>query len=118
MPRTLIPTPDRDFDPTEVAVPWKIWRDLGHRVVFATPQGREAAADPRMVTGKGLGPLAPVLRADANGQAAYAAARQSIEFRHPIAYRDIAAVEGDARFLPGGHAPGLKAYLWPPGVRA
>jgi protease I len=111
MARILIPIPDRDFDPTEVAVPWKIWRDLGHRIVFATPEGREGAADPRMVTGKGLGLLAPVLRADANGQAAYAAVRKSIEFRHPIAYRDIAAVDVDALFLPGGHAPGMKVYL-------
>jgi protease I len=111
MAKILVPIPDRDFDPTEVAVPWKIWRDLGHRIVFATPQGRQAAADPRMVTGEGLGVLAGVLRADANGRAAYAAVRESIEFRHPIAYRDIAAVEADALFLPGGHAPGMKVYL-------
>jgi protease I len=111
MAKILVPIPDRDFDPTEVGVPWKIWRDLGHRIVFATPQGRQAAADPRMVTGEGLGVLAGVLRADANGRAAYAAVAESIEFRHPIAYRDIAAVEVDALFLPGGHAPGMKVYL-------
>jgi protease I len=111
MARILIPIPDSDFDPTEVAVPWKIWRDLGHRIVFATPHGRQASADPRMVTGAGLGPLARVLRADGNGRAAYAAVRESIEFRHPIAYRDIAAVDVDALFLPGGHAPGMKVYL-------
>jgi protease I len=118
MARILIPIPDRDFDPTEVAVPWKIWRDLGHRLVFATPDGRAGEADPRMLTGKGLGPLAPVLRADANGRAAYAAVRQSIEFRHPIAYRDMAAAEVDALFLPGGHAPGMKVYLESQEVRA
>jgi protease I len=111
MARILIPIPDSDFDPTEVAVPWKIWRDLGHRIVFATPEGRAGAADARMVTGKGLGPLARVLQADANGRAAYSAVRKSIEFRHPIAYRDMGAVDVDALFLPGGHAPGMKAYL-------
>jgi len=111
MAKILIPIPDRDFDPTEVAVPWKIWRDLGHRIVFATPEGRKASADPRMVTGEGLGVLARLLRADANGRAAYAAVRKSLEFRHPIAWGDIAAVEADALFLPGGHAPGMKAYL-------
>jgi protease I len=111
MAKILIPIPHRDFDPTEVAVPWKIWRDLGHRIVFATPEGRKATADPRMVTGEGLGVLARVLRADANGRAAYAAVRKSLEFRHPIAWRDIAAVEVDALFLPGGHAPGMMAYL-------
>jgi hypothetical protein len=28
--------PDRDFDVTEVAVPWRILRDSGHQVLFAT----------------------------------------------------------------------------------
>jgi putative intracellular protease/amidase len=34
--RVLLPLPDRDFDVTEVAVPWAILRDAGHQVVFAT----------------------------------------------------------------------------------
>src|SRR5438128_1927324 len=34
--RVLMPLPDRDFDTTEVAVPWKLLRDRGHDVVFAT----------------------------------------------------------------------------------
>jgi hypothetical protein len=34
--RVLLPIPDRDFDVTEVAVPWRILRDAGHEVVFAT----------------------------------------------------------------------------------
>ena len=33
----LIPIPDRDFDPTEVAVSWQMVTRAGHRVVFATP---------------------------------------------------------------------------------
>jgi hypothetical protein len=41
-------------------------RDHGHRVVFATPSGRTARADPKMVTGEGLGTLSPLLKADAN----------------------------------------------------
>jgi putative intracellular protease/amidase len=36
----LIPLPDRDFDVTEVAVPWRVLRDAEHQVVFAT--GRAA----------------------------------------------------------------------------
>jgi protease I len=111
MAKILIPVPADGFDPTEVAVPWKTWRGLGHRIVFATPDGRTASADPRMVTGEGLGVLATLLRADSNGRAAYAAVRESLEFRHPIAWRDIGAVEVDALFLPGGHAPGMKPYL-------
>ena len=39
MARVWIPLPDRDFDVTEVAVPWKLLRDAGHDVVFATEHG-------------------------------------------------------------------------------
>ena len=31
----LIPLPDRDFDVTEVAVPWKLLTEAGYQVVFA-----------------------------------------------------------------------------------
>jgi len=41
----LIPIPSKDFDPTEVAVSWKVLKRLGHSVVFATPAGREGSAD-------------------------------------------------------------------------
>ena len=34
--KVLIPLPDKDFDVTEVAVPWKLLRDAGFQVVFAT----------------------------------------------------------------------------------
>jgi protease I len=50
-----MPLPDSDFDPTESGVPWCTMRDHGHNVVFATPTGRTARADPKMVTGEGLG---------------------------------------------------------------
>jgi putative intracellular protease/amidase len=45
--RVLIPLLDRDFDVTEVAVPWRVLCDAGHQVVFATEQaGTVPAADP------------------------------------------------------------------------
>jgi putative intracellular protease/amidase len=47
----LMPLPDRDFDVTEVAVPWRLLTDAGHQVVFATQNGTGApAADPRLLT--------------------------------------------------------------------
>ncbi len=50
--RVLLPLPDRDFDVTEVAVPWAILRDAGHEVVFATEKTATVpAADPRLLTG-------------------------------------------------------------------
>src|SRR5262249_13674910 len=71
MATLLMPLPDSDFDPTESGVPWRTMRDHGHNVVFATPAGRTARADPKMVTGEGLGILSPLLKADANGRSAY-----------------------------------------------
>ena len=37
--KVLMPLPERDFDPTEAAVTWKVLRDAGHTVRFATPKG-------------------------------------------------------------------------------
>jgi protease I len=111
MATVLIPLPHRDFDPTETGVPWRVLSGRGHRVVFATPDGRPASADPRMVTGTGLGVLAPLLMADANGRAAYDAMARSEAFSHPIAYADIREDEVEALLLPGGHALGMRPYL-------
>ena len=37
MATVLIPMLSKHFDPTEVAVSWKVLKRLGHSVVFATP---------------------------------------------------------------------------------
>jgi putative intracellular protease/amidase len=111
MATVLMPLPDGDFDPTESGVPWRTLRDRGHRVVFATPAGRMARADPKMVTGAGLGIFSPLLKADANGRAAYRDMEQSDAFRRPISYGEIRAADFDALMLTGGHAPGMRVYL-------
>ena len=64
MATLLMPLPDSDFDPTESGVPWCTMRDHGHNVVFATPTGRTAHADPKMESGEGLGILSPLLKAE------------------------------------------------------
>jgi len=107
----LIPLPDHDFDPTETGVAWRTLRQRGHRVAFATPEGRVAQADPRMVTGEGLGILAALMRADSNGQSAYAEMSRCDEFRHPIPYAHIRPENLDGILLSGGHAPGMREYL-------
>jgi putative intracellular protease/amidase len=53
----LVPLPDRDFDVTEVAVPWRVLTRAGHRVVFATEAGARPEADPRLLTGVLFGQL-------------------------------------------------------------
>jgi len=111
MKTVLMPLPSTDFDPTESAVPWSILSAHGHHVIFATPDGKPGQADPRMVNGNGLGLLAPVLRADANGRAAYARMITSKEFLRPIPYAEIVAANFHGLVLTGGHAQGMKPYL-------
>ena len=118
MAKILIPLPASDFDPTETGVPWRILTARGHSVSFATPEGQVAAADPVMVTGKGLGLLAPVLRANAEGRAAYAAMSESAAFRSPLSYAAIDGGAFDALLLPGGHAKGMRPYLESPILQA
>lgn len=112
--RVLIPLPRLDFDPTEAGVPWQHLVAHGHQVSFATPDGRPAAADPRMLDGHGLGPWRELLRADAHGRAAYAAMAASAAFASPRPYAQWQIDEIDALVLPGGHAPGMKEYLESP----
>ena len=111
MATILMPLPSTDFDPTESGVPWAILSAAGHRVVFATPDGKPENADKRMRDGVGLGLLAPMLRADANGQKAYAQMAASAEFLRPRSYGEVANEAYDALLLSGGHAPGMKTYL-------
>ncbi len=114
MAKILMPLPARGFDPTETGVPWRVLTERGHDVVFATPDGEPGAADPLMVTGRGLGFLAPFLRANADGQAAYAAMTASGAFRVPLPYAAIRPEDFDAILLPGGHAKGMRPYLESP----
>src|SRR3546814_20281556 len=54
MAHIFFPLPSRDFDPTEVGVTWRVLTAAGHGVSVATPDGQAAAADPIMITGRGL----------------------------------------------------------------
>jgi protease I len=113
-----MPIPSTDFDPTETGVPFAILEAAGHRVVMATPDGRPGAADPIMVTGKGLGILAPVLRANADGRSAYEAMTARAAFLSPFRWDGIRADDFDALLLPGGHAKGMRPYLESPTLQA
>lgn len=117
MARVLVPLPRHDVDPTEVGVPCAALDDAGHTLIFATPDGRLAQADPRMLTGRGLGPLAPALRADARGRAAWERTATLPSFASPLRYDQLADHDFDAMHLPGGHAPGMREYLESPEVQ-
>jgi putative intracellular protease/amidase len=124
MSTVLIPIPDRDFDPTEVAVSWRVLTRNGRRVIFATESGTPGVADDIMVTGRGLDlwSALPVLgavpiiglmlRANKDGRRAYQEMLQSAEFRHPISWAQATLDDVDALLLPGGHrARGMRSYI-------
>ncbi|OBI90998.1 type 1 glutamine amidotransferase domain-containing protein [Mycobacterium sp. 1245805.9] len=124
MGSVLIPVPDRDFDPTEVAVSWRVLTRDGHRVVFATESGTPGVADDIMVTGRGLDiwsrlPMLrslPVvglmLRANKDGREAYRDMLRSAEFQRPISWSQAGLDGIDALLLPGGHrARGMRSYI-------
>jgi protease I len=107
----VMPLPAEGFDPTESAIPWKVLTTQGVHVMFASPDGKIPSADPRMLTGEGLGTYAEQLRADANARAAHVEMRKDEAFRVPLAYAALKVADYDALVLPGGHAKEMKVYL-------
>lgn len=102
-----VPLPDRDFDVTEVAVPWTLLVEAGHRVVFATEAGATPACDPLLLTGVVFGKLGA--RPDAIE--CYRRLETAAEFAAPARWADVDLAGMDALLLPGGHAPGMRQYL-------
>ena len=124
MAKVLMPIPSRDFDPTEVAVSWKVLTGMGHQVVFATPDGHPGEADRIMLDGIGLDPWSRVpglrqlrliglmLRANADARRAYRSMEEGTDFRSPSRWSDLRADDFDELVLPGGHrARGMRPYL-------
>src|SRR3954465_10442895 len=124
MATVLIPIPDKDFDPTEVAVSWQVLTGRGHFVVFSTESGRPGVADDIMVSGRGLDVWSKMpglsglvgvgrfLRANGDARGADTQMLQSAEFQHPIAWTDAGLNDVDALLLAGGHrARGMRSYV-------
>jgi putative intracellular protease/amidase len=124
MGTVLIPIPDRDFDPTEVAVSWQVLRANGHRIVFATESGAPGVADDIMVSGRGLdfwsalpvlGAITVVgrmLRANRDARRAYQDMLASAEYQHPSGWTETTLDGIDGLLLPGGHrARGMRSYI-------
>jgi putative intracellular protease/amidase len=92
--QVLVPLPDRDFDTTEVAVPWRLLTDAGHTVTFATEAGGQAPAC--------AGPEAVSF---------YRQLAASPSFADPVSWQTVEVGRFDGLLLPGGHAPGMRQYL-------
>src|SRR5882757_5855286 len=122
--RVLVPLPARDFDPSEAAVCWRVLDNAGHAVRFATPDGRPAAADDMMLTGRGLDPWGAIpllrnfpligllMRANRDARQAYAGMILDPNYLAPQRWDAVDASAFDGLLLPGGHrARGMRDYL-------
>ena len=108
MATVLVPLPDRDFDTTEVAVPWRLLTDAGHTVVFATEHGGKApATDPLLLSGV----VFKMLGAAREAKKFYAELLEDDRFNNPIAWSNLRPADYDGLVLPGGHAKGMRQYL-------
>ena len=105
--RVIIPLPDRDFDTTEVSIPWKHFVEAGLDVTYSTETGKMGQTDPRLLTGVIFGQLG----AKPDAIAAYRELEKIEAFRHPIPYESIDTQEYDLLLLSGGHAKGMRQYL-------
>ena len=105
MATVFMPLPDRDFDLTESAVPWRALTDAGHEVVFGTETGAQAACDPSLIEGVPFDSL----KATPDAIEHYRAMAESPAFRSPALWD--ALDDADALWLTGGHGPGMKQYL-------
>ena len=109
--KIVIPLPSSGFDPTEVAIPWKILTVNNVAVYFTTPEGKMAAADKRMLTGDGLGIWKKLLRARKDATDAYYEMEKNESFKNPIPYAGSEEKQFDALLLPGGHDKAVREYL-------
>jgi putative intracellular protease/amidase len=102
-----MPLPDRDFDPTEAAIPWKICTSCGFGIAVSTENGTVPQGDPHRLEG----PLPGLVSASETARAAYKEMVQDPGFLRPIPYEEINASRFVALLLPGGDSPGVRQYL-------
>ena len=101
--RVLVPLPDRDFDTTEVAVPWRLLTERGHELDVRDRARRHRARVRSAPAHRGdLRPPGRRARADPLLRARCARRRSSAR---PIAWEQIDAGDYDGLLLAGGHAP-------------
>ena len=110
MAKILIILPQTDFDPTEVALPWRVWTEAGHDVCFATETGKPATCDPITLSGAGLPVLAASLKCRLEAEMAYAAMTAAPRYKRPQTWASARSQDFAALHFPGGHASGMRAY--------
>jgi len=108
-PKILIPLPDFEFDPSEVAIPWKLMSMCGFDVYFATEKGATPQADPLLTRDEGV--IFGQLGASPIAKRYYFEMEKCEDFQHPLTWDNLNMEDFDGLLLGGGHAPGMKQYL-------
>ncbi len=103
----LIALSNKDFDVTEVAIPWKAFKEKGYNVGFATQDGEQGQPDPLLLTGVIFGQL----KAKPNAIRAFRELEKDPAYQNPSSYANIEVSHFDLIHLPGGHAKGMIPYL-------
>jgi protease I len=111
MKKILIPLSTYGFDPTEVAIPWKLLTGAGFEISFTTPKGTKASPDIRMLKGVDLGIWKSMLKTRQDAVDACIEMQSSHEFCNPLKYSDVKEDLFDGLLLPGGHDKGVKEFL-------
>jgi len=107
--KVLVPLPDKDFDPTETAVTWKILRLEGFEVIFATEKGLKPSCDELPLNEDGV--IFGQLGTDYEPTVFYREMEQDPYFRNPVLWEEVDPQDFHGMFLTGGHAAGMKQYL-------
>jgi len=96
--KVLMILPDKDFDPTETAAPWKILTVGGVEVIFATENGSKASCDQMLI--KPPDAVMNQLSAEYEARALYYEMEKSENFQDPVKWETILASDYDAMILP------------------
>lgn len=114
--RVLIPA-YRDFDPTELAAPWKTLTEWGKavptypegivKITFTTIDGEPAECDSLVLKG----PIFGFFGASKEAKKAYEEMIKSEEFSNPAKWDETDLDAYDGVWLGGGHAKGVREYL-------
>lgn len=109
-PVVVMLLPASDYDPTESAVIWDRLTASGAEVQFATPDGKPAYADARLVD-KGFSVLSPLLMTRQETLKAYRHMVDDPQFGKPGTYEGVDVEMVDGVFVPGGHAKGVRTLF-------
>ncbi|KAK4942965.1 hypothetical protein LTR10_017349 [Elasticomyces elasticus] len=113
-PKVIFLMADYGHDPTEAAIPWKVFNEAGFDITFATEAGKQPVCDSRMLTGW----TGALLGAPQVAKEAYKTFSRDSRVQNPTSWTDpsLKLEDYDLVFLPGGHDKGVRQIIDSPRV--